>query len=313
MSTETLSYRHDAFFYAGIDEFTTRVGKFVQDGVVGGEAVLVVVSAQKIERLRSWLGPEAAGRVEFVDMAEAGRNPARIIALWREWVDQSTGTGRALRGVGEPVYPERAFEELMECSRHEALLNLAFDQAEPFWLLCPYDVSVLEAAVVEEARRNHPWWVEGGERGACAEYVEVDTAHPFAQPLPPMPVGAEVVSFAGADMRTVRELVSRHARAAGFSSDQEWDLVVAMNELATNSVQHGGGTGTARVWNDGARVVCEVVDAGLIDTPLIGRLPPDLSRSSGRGLWIANQLCDLVQLHSGPSGTVVRIHMRADA
>ena len=30
----------------------------------------------------------------------------------------------------------------------------------------------------------------------------------------------------------------------------------------------------------------------------------------GYGLWLANQLCDLVQIRSLPAGTAVRLHMR---
>ena len=30
----------------------------------------------------------------------------------------------------------------------------------------------------------------------------------------------------------------------------------------------------------------------------------------GRGVWLANQLCDLVQIRSGAAGTVVRLHAR---
>jgi hypothetical protein len=31
----------------------------------------------------------------------------------------------------------------------------------------------------------------------------------------------------------------------------------------------------------------------------------------GRGLWLTNQLCDLVQIRSGDAGTVVRAHVLA--
>jgi anti-sigma regulatory factor (Ser/Thr protein kinase) len=34
---------------------------------------------------------------------------------------------------------------------------------------------------------------------------------------------------------------------------------------------------------------------------------PPLSDEGGRGLWLANQLCDLVQIRSGENGTVVRL------
>ena len=30
----------------------------------------------------------------------------------------------------------------------------------------------------------------------------------------------------------------------------------------------------------------------------------------GHGLWLANQVCDLVQVRSFPTGTVVRLHLR---
>ena len=57
-------------------------------------------------------------------------------------------------------------------------------------------------------------------------------------------------------------------------------------------------------------VVCEVRDGGHIDAPLVGRERPSLERPGGRGLWLVNQLCDLVQIRSFPTGTVVRLHMR---
>jgi MEDS: MEthanogen/methylotroph, DcmR Sensory domain len=44
-----------------------------------------------------------------------------------------------LRGIGEPLFATRSADELVECQRHEALLNLAFQDAPGFWLLCPYD------------------------------------------------------------------------------------------------------------------------------------------------------------------------------
>lgn len=59
----------------------------------------------------------------------------------------------------------------------------------------------------------------------------------------------------------------------------------------------------------GHRVVCDVSDRGWIRQPLAGRARPSVDLESGRGLWMVNQLCDLVQLRSSPAGTVVRLHM----
>jgi anti-sigma regulatory factor (Ser/Thr protein kinase) len=88
------------------------------------------------------------------------------------------------------------------------------------------------------------------------------------------------------------------------------ELVLAVDELATNSIRHGGGSGTLRCWREGEALLCEVQDRGWIDAPLVGRRRPDPEASSGRGVWLANQLCDLVQIRSSSTGTVVRVHKR---
>ena len=65
-----------------------------------------------------------------------------------------------------------------------------------------------------------------------------------------------------------------------------------------------------RIWQDDATVVCEVRDGGRIADPLADRRRPRLDQFGGRGLWMANQLCDLVQLRSLDDGCVVRVSMR---
>jgi hypothetical protein len=47
-----------------------------------------------------------------------------------------------------------------------------------------------------------------------------------------------------------------------------------------------------------------------MNAPLAGRVRPGPRQRYGRGLWMANQLCDLVQLRSRRDGTVARVHMR---
>jgi anti-sigma regulatory factor (Ser/Thr protein kinase) len=89
-------------------------------------------------------------------------------------------------------------------------------------------------------------------------------------------------------------------------------LVLAVNELASNSIRHGGGRGRLLVWREADTLLCEVRDDGHIADPLAGRRRPMIEEYGGRGMWLANQLCDLVQVRSSPRGSVVRTHMRAD-
>src|SRR3954453_21121119 len=118
-------FRHEALFYEDVDGFVAATAAFLREGAATADPTLVVVSSQKIDRLRRELGPDAA-RIRFADMADVGHNPARIIPAWTEFVAAHTAPGVTLRGIGEPIFPERSADELVECQQHEALLNLAF-------------------------------------------------------------------------------------------------------------------------------------------------------------------------------------------
>jgi anti-sigma regulatory factor (Ser/Thr protein kinase) len=118
------------------------------------------------------------------------------------------------------------------------------------------------------------------------------------------------VHFDGASLASVRLVAASRARGAGFGADQTNELVLCVNEVASNSLRHAGGTGVLRAWTDRDCVVCEVRDRGRFDQPLAGRFRPAPDDEAGRGLWLANQLCDLVQIRSLPDGTAVRLHMR---
>ena len=299
-------YRHEALLYSGVAEFRAGTVPFLRRAIGEGAPALVMVSSEKNDLLRRDLGGEAA-LVEFADIAETGRNPARIIAAWHEFVRSHDGAGQ-LYGIGEPVYPGRSPAEVAECQLHEALLNVAFDAATPFWLLCPYDLEALAADVVGEAARHHPFLARGGAQQASSTFRPIDPASPFDRPAPPRPGGLESLSFTTGGLGRVRTYVARRAQLAGLPRKEAMALVLAANEIATNSLQHGGGRGELRVWSENGSLICEISDRGHITSALAGRLPPALDGADGGGLWLANHMCALVQIFSAPDGTVVRLH-----
>ena len=75
-------------------------------------------------------------------------------------------------------------------------------------------------------------------------------------------------------------------------------------------MRHGGGRGVLRTWTRPNALVCQVTDRGEVASPLVGRRTPGTYEEDNRGLWLANQLCDLVQLRAPASGSVVRLHTR---
>ena len=300
------SFRHEAFLYAGAEAFLRGTVPFVQAGLEAGEAVLVVVAAEKIRRLRDALGPDAS-EVAFADMGEVGRNPARIIPAWRDFLAAHL-RGRPARGIGEPVYAERSADELLECQRHEALLNVAFAGGAPWRLMCPYDTTALAPEVIDAAHHSHRYVTGGTQPGENADYRGDAWVGPDEGRLPEPPADALPLAFAAGPLEGVRRFV---ADCVGNTLDpaELSDLLVAVTEAAGNSIVHGGGAGTVRVWDTDTSVVCEVRDRGWIRQPLVGRARPGFHQESGRGLWMVNQLCDLVQLRSSPAGTIVRLHM----
>ena len=207
--------------------------------------------------------------------------------------------------------PVRSRAELVESQINESLINLAFAGTDGFRLLCPYDVAALDAGVIHEARCSHPGIVDDhGHHPSDAYRGSTDVLGPFAAPLPAPALSARSLGFDGSTLHDARAFVAEHAREAGLGARRVEDLVLAVGELAANSVRHGGGTGIVRVWHDDDAIVCDVKDRGYIGDPLVGRRMPDPAQLGGRGIWIANQLADLVQIRSSASGTVARALMR---
>ena len=299
-------FQHQALIYADADEYLAGALPFLRAGLDAGQALLVAVGPDQTELLRGELG-EDAERVCFLDMRAVGRNPASIIPIWRDFVDASGG--RPVRGIGEPVWAARSDAALEECEIHEALINVAFDGGCAWSLLCPYDASSLDDEVLEKVAHSHP--VVRREGVAKESWSFVADGDVFAGQLPPPAAPVESIDFGLSQLAEVRRRVAAAAERAGMDPGGVADLVTAASELAANSVLHAGGNGTLRLWREEERLLAEVEDQGRIEEPLVGRRRPDDAQVGGRGLWLANQLCDLVQIRSGERGTTVRLHSMA--
>lgn len=310
------AFSHQALFYAGLDEFLAGTVSFVAEAVQREEPVLVAVTRLRAHALRHELG-ETASLVRFAEMERLGRNPARIIPAWQQFVEDHAGPQSPVRGIGEPVWQGRSAEELAECRRHETLLNLAFAEAPAWELLCPYDSSTLDDEVLEGACHTHPYLCDAASPlRESPDYLAPEQAPlPFHGELLEPDNATFQMRFDLKRLAVVRQVVANQATAAGIPAERTSDLVLSVNELAANSVSYGGGSGLLRVWRSDDALVCEVRDRGRMDDPLVGRRLPSPSQTRGRGVWLANQLCDLVQIRStsgeAAPGTAVRVRMHA--
>ncbi len=300
-------FAHEALVYRDATSFVDGAAPYLREGARAGESVFAVLPAEGVKLLREALG-ETAERVRFLDMAEVGHNPARIIPALRGLVDEAGE--RPVRGLTEPAFRGRPAEELAEALLHEALVNVAFADSRAFRLLCPYDGAGVDGEVLGAAERTHSALLESGKRRPCAGYDPARAATEFGAALPERAEVSDVVHFTLDDLPELRDLVGVRAAAFGVPREHALDLMLATNEVVTNSICHGGERGTLRLWTDGESLVCEVSDGGHITEPLVGRIAPVPSVQGGRGVWLANQLCDLVRIRSTAAGTVVRLHVR---
>ena len=117
------------------------------------------------------------------------------------------------------------------------------------------------------------------------------------------------MSFTRDRLGELRRFVAQEAAEVSLDPARIADLVLAVDELATNSVCHGGGAGTLRMWREGDVLLCDICDLGQIRQESVCLSPPDPTQISGRGLWIVSQLCDLVQIRSSLGHSTVRVHM----
>jgi anti-sigma regulatory factor (Ser/Thr protein kinase) len=300
-------FRHEALLYAGEDEFVGRTARLIRESLAAADPILVMVTGDKIEHLRSELDGETDG-VEFADMGEIGRNPARIIPYWRDFAARHSG--QRVLGIGEPIWAERNASELVECQHHESLINTAFVDASGFRLVCPYDIEALPDWVVQEAYRSHPAVIDVDSSASSAFYRGDElAAYGFGERLPEPPSMRHVLRFETFTLSAVRRFAERRAAHAGVVEQKKDDIVLAVNEVATNSVRHADGCGLLRSWTSHETLVFEVADSGWIREPLVGRRRPTPEEPGGQGLWLVNQICELVQVRSSEAGTVVRLHV----
>jgi anti-sigma regulatory factor (Ser/Thr protein kinase) len=128
-------------------------------------------------------------------------------------------------------------------------------------------------------------------------------------------IGTEVLlteAFDHSSITALRHAVTSGATSAGLRGDRLADFVVAVNELLTNAVRHGGGTGRVTLWRAAGAVVCEVTDTGAGLPPPVPqrRVKPAPDQPGGWGLWLAEELTDSFEIRTGNGGTTVQVSSR---
>jgi anti-sigma regulatory factor (Ser/Thr protein kinase) len=214
-----------------------------------------------------------------------------------------------VRIAAEPLWPGREPHEAAEVIRHEALVNLALADA-PAQTLCVYDAGALPGPLLAAVEQTHPGILEPGAGWrASASYTEPrelwESPRP-ALPEPKHPVELPVTE----DLAQLRLQVESSDVLDSVPDERRPDLVLAISEAAANAIRYNAPPRILQMWRNGHRVVAEVSGRGWIEDPLSGRRRPGPRASHGWGLWVINQVCDLVELRQHHERVRLRMHMR---
>lgn len=299
------SFHHDVLLYGGPGDLARQAAPLIHAARATGAAVVAAVPRASIDDVASLLGGDTSDTITETD--GIARNPGRLLEVWSDALDDARRSGRPLVGLAEVVWPDRTDAELEECWIHEVLLGSAFDPGDDMRLVCAYDTSALEPATVDHACAHHASLVHDGIETPNHSYQPSAAASVLDRPLTAVPPGARRIHIRLDDLPDLRDDIRALARSYGVSERRVDDLVLATNELASNTVRHGGGDGTVELWVRDGSIWCQVSDSGHLDDPFVGRRRPATHDIGGRGVWIAHQVCDLVQVRSNGNGTRVRV------
>jgi anti-sigma regulatory factor (Ser/Thr protein kinase) len=304
---------HRALLYRDEADMATEACRFLVDALERGGLALAVLEPPEADVLQEALGP-AARDVQFAPAGDWYRRLGplfhRLAGVLESGAADGRGPLRVVAGHPAPVARPR------EYARYEAMANVAF---APFdaGLMCLYDASQAPEPVIADVRRTHPELTEAGVSGRSREFTDplvFMSQSDRGLELAPAPARTATLRLASAgDLSGLRRFVRDRAASLGLRGRALDDLQIAASELASNVLVHTPGPGEVRVWTDRGDVVCEVSDEGPgFGDPFAGYRLPEGVVGSGRGLWLARQLCDQVTVASRPGRTAVRLHVELE-
>jgi anti-sigma regulatory factor (Ser/Thr protein kinase) len=300
---------HEAVAFRDPVDLAARIAPLIAEATTLGDPVLAVLGREERGALEAVLGNAGDG-VRFLDPAEVHTVPPFTVAV--EWARTNR---RITEPGGRSLVVGQHLEQLPGCGpEYWARLDIALDVATthlPVTVLCPFPDAAPQALV----RATHPHVATAGGVVGGEGYRPPREAVVDFPPPPPPDLGRPAAQrpFDLATLAEVRGTVTTAGTAAGLDPEDAADLVLAVNELASNSIEHGPGAGVLRIWDLDGEVVAEVFDGGHMDVPFPGLTLPPPEGERGRGLWLASELCDVLQVWSeAGEGTIIRVTMRRE-
>jgi anti-sigma regulatory factor (Ser/Thr protein kinase) len=300
---------HAVGFHSSRDNLLAQLLPLVTAGLERGEPVAVAVQPSTMEAVYDMFG-SLPGLMQLAppEGSDGGSGQTLAARRARQLRELTAASGSAT------VVTEHwnRFDGLDGSfwTELDAAMNVALSDL-PVHITCFFPEMPLHLEVLAGARRNHPLLLVDGEQRHNPWYRrprDVLAEVPAPSPVLLGPPDSRMV-FGAWQLNEVRDAVEHALLAAGYGRDRAEDVVLAVNEVTTNAVEHGAGEAQISVWAASDGFVFEVQDNGALRDPLPGLRAPHPSEPRGRGTWIARQLCD--SLHVWPDREGTHVRMRA--
>jgi anti-sigma regulatory factor (Ser/Thr protein kinase) len=303
-------YRHDALLYDSAEHLAQVAVPFLMDGLAAGDIAVVAAGAATTDLLREAVDGDPRVHVLDRDEVYRARTPAAITTFRRLAEQHASAGARRVRVLGEVDFGPTE-RDWLEWQRYEAVVNDAL-AGWPLWGMCVFDTQRLPESLLTSALQTHSRVATPRGREANPLFVE-PADYLRALPVPDEPLEGTPPRLHAAhvaDFATLRRALAAELAGVPADGDLLQDFLLAVDEMTSNALRHGGRPVDLRLWIGTDRAVCTIADRGTgWDDPFAGYGPAhgdDLSRG-GMGLWLARQLCDHVDITTGPDGASVRL------
>jgi anti-sigma regulatory factor (Ser/Thr protein kinase) len=302
--------RHAAAFHRSTADLLEQLVPLVEAALERAEPVAALLCPATEQALRERVGePPDLHLLGQPAGAEAGSGQTvatRRARLLRELTASSGAATVVTEHSARLDGADGAFWTELDAAANLAMADL------PVQVTCFFPELPLHSGILEGARANHPLLlVDGALRHNPAHR---DPRAVLAERPAPAPVllgpPDQRITFGAWQLHEVRAAVEQALLAEHHEPAHAEDVALAVNEVATNAVEHGAPEAELCVWaadRPTGEVWFEVHDAGRIRDPLPGLQAPRPSDPRGRGMWIARQLCDTLHVWADDAGTHVRM------
>ncbi len=298
---------HEASIYASDAELRDTALPFLCDGLDAHEPTYVILGPHGDNLVRRELG-EREG-LHYLLATDVYVNPAKTVQGYRDVLATEVAAGaEQIRFITEVPHPGTG-SVWDWWGRYEAAVNEIFASL-PVWAICTYDERTTPGDVLDEVLRTHPFLAgPGGEHAANEGYESpsaflAQRARPYIDPLEAGEPMVELTDPSLAEARRAAVAVTDPL----FGSETADNLALAVSEVVANAQRYGRPPVVLRLWSGPDRIVATIKDSGAgIHDATIGLAPVDSDQSGGRGLWIANQLCDHLAITRSHDGFLVRL------